>query len=137
VLAPDESPLLGLVSVVGPLVAVGNTVVAVPSAQYPTPACELATLVETSDVPGGVVNIVTGERESLGGVLAAHMDVDALWYFGDPGGARAVELASAGNLKQTWAVIRCRDWFDPVQGEGPEYLRRATQVKNVWIPYGA
>jgi aldehyde dehydrogenase (NAD+) len=137
VLAPNESPLLGLVSAIAPLVASGNTVVAVPSAQYPTPACELATLLEASDVPGGVVNLVTGDRTVLGEALAGHLDVDGLWYFGDSDGARAVESASAGNLKRTWTVIRRRDWLDTEQGEGSEYLRQATQVKNVWIPYGA
>jgi aldehyde dehydrogenase (NAD+) len=137
VLASDDSPLLGLVSAVAPLVALGNTVVAVPSAQYPTPACELATLLDASDVPGGVVNLVTGDRTVLGQVLADHLDVDGLWYFGDSDGARAVEYASAGNLKRTWTVVRRREWLDPVQGEGPEYLRQATQVKNVWVPYGA
>jgi aldehyde dehydrogenase (NAD+) len=137
VLAPEDSPLLGLVSAIAPLVASGNTVVAVPSARYPTPACELATLLHASDVPGGVVNLVTGDRTVLGEVLAGHLDVDGLWYFGDSDGARAVEFASAGNLKRTWTVTRRRDWLDSVQGEGPEYLRQASQVKNVWIPYGA
>jgi aldehyde dehydrogenase (NAD+) len=136
VVAPDESPLLGLVSVMAPPVAMGNTVVTIPSARYPVPACEFATLLQASDVPDGVVNLVTGERAELGRVLAEHLDVDGLWHFGTAADAAAVEHASAGNLKRTWTV-HGRDWFDPIQGEGPEYLRQATQVKNVWIPYGA
>lgn len=137
VLAPDDSPLLGLISVLAPLLATGNTTVAVPSARCPTPACELATLLAASDVPAGVVNLVTGDRAVLGGVLAEHLDVEGLWFFGDPAGAEAVESASAGNLKRTWTVTRSRDWLDTTQGEGREYLRQATHVKNVWIPYGA
>jgi aldehyde dehydrogenase (NAD+) len=136
VVAPEASPLLGLVSVMAPLVAMGNTVVIVPSARFPVPACEFASLLQASDVPDGVVNMVTGDRSVLGRVLAEHLDVDGLWHFGEAADAAVVEQASAGNLKRTWTG-HGRDWFDPVQGEGPEYLRQATQVKNVWIPYGA
>jgi aldehyde dehydrogenase (NAD+) len=133
---PEERPLLGLVSLVAPLVALGNTVVAVPSERHPLAATDFYSVLDTSDVPGGVVNVVTGAKDALARVLAEHDDVDAVWYVGGREGARRVELASAGNMKQTWAEWGPRDWMDPRAGEGREFLRRATQVKNVWIPYG-
>jgi aldehyde dehydrogenase (NAD+) len=93
-------------------------------------------VLETSDVPGGVVNIVTGDRHALALELARHEEVDGIWYFGGAATAGALEKASAGNLKQVWAETVQRDWFDARQGEGREFLARATQVKNIWVPYG-
>jgi aldehyde dehydrogenase (NAD+) len=133
---PDEAPLLGLVSLVAPAIAMGNTVVAVPSERYPLAATDFYQVLETSDVPAGVVNIVTGRREVLSAVLAAHDDVDAIWYFGTAEGACRVEKESAGNLKRTWTESTARDWLDVAHGEGPAFLREATQVKNIWIPAG-
>jgi aldehyde dehydrogenase (NAD+) len=133
---PDDFPLLGFVSLVAPAIAVGNTVVAVPSEPQPLAATELYTVLETSDVPDGVVNVVTGAKDALAKVLAEHDDVDGVWYFGGAPGAKAVELAAASNMKRTWAVTRARDWLDPRQGEGREFLRHASEVKNIWIPYG-
>jgi aldehyde dehydrogenase (NAD+) len=133
----DAYPLLGFVSVVAATIAMGNTVVAVPPERYPLAATDLYQVLETSDVPAGVVNIVTGGRDALAQVLAQHDDVDAVWYAGSAEGARAVELAAAGNMKRTWIMDRPpRDWRDPVQGQGREFLRQATQVKNVWVPAG-
>jgi aldehyde dehydrogenase (NAD+) len=134
--APEEFPLLGFVSLVAPAIAVGNTVIAVPSEAHPLAATEFYTVLETSDVPDGVINVVTGAKDALAQVLAEHDDVDGVWYCGGPAGAKAVELASASNMKRTWAVTRARDWLDPRQGEGREFLRRASEVKNIWIPYG-
>jgi aldehyde dehydrogenase (NAD+) len=93
-------------------------------------------VLETSDVPAGVVNIVTGAKDALVKVLADHDDVEAVWYFGHSAGVKAVELASAANMKRTFCDARVRDWTDATQGEGREFLRQAVQVKNVWIPYG-
>jgi len=135
VVCPDEAPLLSFISLVMPPVAMGNRVVVVPSERYPLIATDFYQLLDTSDLPGGVINIVTGEREPLAKVLAQHDDVDAIWYMGSVEGSATVERESAGNLKQTW-VGSLRDWFDPEQGQGREYLRRATQVKNIWVPYG-
>jgi aldehyde dehydrogenase (NAD+) len=134
--AAEERPLLGLVSLIAPAIATGNTVVAVPSERHPLAAVDLYSVLETSDLPAGVVNIITGQKDALAGVIADHDDVDAIWYFGSPAGVRAVELASAGNMKQTWAEHAPRDWMDRRDGEGREFLRHATQVKNIWIPYG-
>ncbi len=134
---PDEYPLLGFISLVAPAIAMGNTVVAIPSQQSPLSATDCYQVLETSDMPGGVVNIVTGDRDTLSQVLADHDDVDAMWYFGTAEGSKRVELASAGNMKRTWVNYgHPRDWMDTVQGEGEEFLREATLVKNIWIPYG-
>jgi aldehyde dehydrogenase (NAD+) len=134
--APDEFPLLGFVSLVAPALAVGNTVIVVPSEPQPLAATEFYSVLETSDVPDGVINVITGAKDALAKVLAEHDDVDGVWYFGNPGGVKAVELASAANMKRTWATAKTRDWLDATQGEGREFLRRASEVKNIWIPYG-
>ena len=133
---PEERPLLGLVSLVAPAVAVGNTVIAIPSETYPLAATEWYTVLDASDVPAGVINIVTGEKDALAKVLAEHDDVEAVWYFGNQAAAADVERASAGNMKRTWVDWLGRVWEDGMQGEGREFLRQATQVKNIWIPYG-
>jgi aldehyde dehydrogenase (NAD+) len=134
---PDDRPLLSFVSLVAPAIAMGNAVVAIPSPRWPLSATDLYQVLDTSDVPAGVVNIVTGARDELSAVLAAHDEVDAFWYVGPRAGSKLVEQASAGNMKRTWVNDgRQRDWLDLVQGEGREFLRQAVQVKNVWVPYG-
>ena len=132
----EAEPLLGFVSLVGPAVAVGNTVIAIPSEAHPLAATELYTVLDASDVPAGVINIVTGAKDALAKVLAEHDDVDAVWYFGNHAAGAEVERASAGNMKRTWVEWHPRDWHDGRQGEGREFLRESTQVKNIWIPYG-
>ena len=134
--APEEFPLLGFVSTVAPAVALGNAVIAIPSQAYPLAATDFYSVLETSDVPAGVINIVTGEKNALSKTLAEHDDVESIWYFGDREGVKAVELASASNMKRTWASSEFRDLLDPSEGEGRDYLREATQVKNIWVPYG-
>jgi aldehyde dehydrogenase (NAD+) len=129
---PTDAPLLGFLSLVLPAIAMGNRVVAVPSQNMPLAATDLYQVLETSDLPGGVVNIVTGARDDLARTLAAHDDVAAVWYSGPSG--RMVEEESAGNLKSTW-VLPNRDWLGP-EGQGRGFLLRATQVKNIWVPYG-
>ncbi|HUO52730.1 MAG TPA: aldehyde dehydrogenase family protein, partial [Gemmatimonadaceae bacterium] len=135
VAAPESHPLLGFVSLVAPLVAAGNTVVALPSEAHPLAATDFYSVLETSDLPGGVINIVTGGKDALAQVLAEHDDVDGLWYQGTAAGAAAVERASASNMKRTWCEWTPRDWMD-AGAEGRDFLRLATQVKNIWIPYG-
>ncbi len=136
VVCPDDAPLLGLVSLIGPAICVGNTVVAIPSERSPLAATDFYQVLETSDVPAGVINIVTGPKDALAKTLAEHDDVDAVWYFGSHEGVKAVELASAGNMKRTWASFEARSWVVRTEGEGRDFLREATQVKNIWIPYG-
>ncbi|MCB2120579.1 MAG: aldehyde dehydrogenase family protein [Rhodobacteraceae bacterium] len=134
IVCPTGAPLLGFVSLVLPAIAMGNRVVAVPSQAMPLAATDLYQVFDTSDLPGGVVNIVTGPRDELARTLAAHDDVAAIWYSGDADGTRMVEEESAGNLKVTWSVAH-RDWSGP-EGQGRSFLTRATQVKNIWVPYG-
>jgi aldehyde dehydrogenase (NAD+) len=135
-LCPDEVPLLGLVSLMAPAIAMGNTCVLVPSDPFPLAATDFAQVLETSDVPGGVVNIVTGGHADLGKTLAGHMDVDAVWSFSSTDLSAMIERESAANLKRTWVNRgRARDWFG-ADAEGREFLRQATEVKTVWAPYG-
>jgi aldehyde dehydrogenase (NAD+) len=137
IVCPADFPLLAFVSLVAPAVALGNRVVTIPSWKYPLLATDLYQVFDTSDLPGGVVNIVTGHPEELATVLARHDDVDAIWYFGSQTGSALVERESAGNVKYTWVNNgQRRDWLNDEQAQGPEFLRRATQVKNIWIPYG-
>lgn len=139
---PDEAPLLAFVSLLAPALALGNRAVVVPSERHPLAATDFYQLLDTSDVPAGAVNILTGAREALAEVLALHDDVDAVWYFGGASGAKSngsmrIERAASADLKQSWVDHGAsRDWSSEVDGQGPEFLRRATQVKNIWIPYG-
>ena len=133
---PAEQPLLGFVSLVAPAIAMGNTAVVIPSELYPLAATDFYQVLETSDLPDGVVNIVTGARNALTKTLAEHDEVDGIWYFGPKDGATAVERAAADNMKRTWTEWTARDWSNNAQGEGRDFLRHATQVKNIWIPYG-
>ncbi|WP_421702861.1 aldehyde dehydrogenase family protein [Aliiroseovarius sp.] len=133
---PDETPLLGLVSLVAPAIAMGNRVVAVASEPYPLAATDFYQVLETSDVPGGVVNILTGAHAELAGTLAGHLDVDAVWSHSGADISALIEEASAGNVKRTWVNnAKGRDWYG-VAGEGREFLAQATEVKTVWVPYG-
>jgi aldehyde dehydrogenase (NAD+) len=137
VVCPEANPLLGFLSLVLPAVAMGNAVVAVPSARYPLAATDLYQVFDTSDLPAGVINIVTGNQLELAKVLAQHLEIAALWFFGSKSGSEMVERESAGNLKATWVTHgKARDWFKPEQAQGEEFLRRATQIKNIWVPYG-
>ena len=136
-ICPPEVPLLGLISVIAPLIATGNRIVAIPSEPYPLSGTDFCSVLETSDVPEGVVNIVTGSCEELAQVLSAHNDVDAVWAFGTASLSRIVEAGSIGNLKRTFVDNgRQIDWYDPNAAEGELFLRRATDIKNIWVPYG-
>ncbi len=137
VICPREAPLLGFLSVVMPVLAMGNTVIAVPSETYPLISGDLYQLFDTSDLPGGAVNLVTGYSSQLLRVLAEHDDVDAIWCFGDEASAAAAKSLSTGNLKQVFTNEgRAIDWFDVQHAEGRWFLQHATQVKNIWVPYG-
>jgi len=142
IVCPDEAPLLAFASLWAPALAMGNRVVIVPSERHPLAATDFYQVLDTSDVPGGTLNIVTGPREALAEVLALHDDLDAIWYMAGRAGAgtdgsRKVERATAADLKRCWVDHgRPRDWASAAAGQGREFLRRATQVKNIWIPYG-
>ena len=110
--APRRRPLLGFVSTVMPAIAMGNTVVAVPSAHAPLAATDLYQVLDTSDVPGGVVNIVTGVPDELAAVLAAHDDVDGLWYFGTARGVDGGRAAVGGEHEADVGRLRARSGLD-------------------------
>ncbi len=132
VICPDEAPLLSMVSLLAPALAMGNRVVMLAAQKHPLMAGDLMQVLETSDIPAGVVNLLTGDHAAMAPTLADHDDVNALWNFG----AQSADLdaRAAGNLKITWGAAA--DWFDPKSGQGKRFLRHATQVKNIWVPYG-
>ena len=137
IVCSDHAPLLGFVSAVAPALAMGNTAVVIPSETAPLLATDLYQVFDTSDLPGGALNIVTGLRTELLETLAAHDDVDGIWYFATDDGSATVERLSAGNMKRTWVSHGfARDWFSAEQAAGTEFLRHATQLKNIWVPYG-
>ena len=137
VICPDEAPLLSMISLLAPLLAMGNRIVLVPSERHPLAATDLYQVLETSDVPAGVFNIVTGIRGPLLKTLAEHEDVDALWVFASPEDTALAERLSAGNLKRVFGDRGLAiDWHDDGEASGRFFLRHATQVKNIWIPYG-
>ena len=137
VICPDEAPLLAFISLLAPVIAMGNRCVIVPSERMPLPALDLCQVIETSDVPAGVVNIVTGDRDELTETLAQHDQLDCVWYFGTKEGSARVEAWAAPTVKRTWVNNgRRRDWMSERHGEGRTFLRQATQVKNIWLPYG-
>ncbi|WP_417597620.1 aldehyde dehydrogenase family protein [Pararhodobacter oceanensis] len=136
VICPEEAPLLGFVSTILPAIAMGNRVIAVPSQANPLPALDLYQVLDTSDMPGGVVNIVTGPRAELAETLAKHDGVAALWAFADPAICEAAKAQSAGNLKPVWAESQQRDW-QGAEGQSQDFLHHAVQIKTIWVPYGA
>jgi aldehyde dehydrogenase (NAD+) len=131
IMLPDDQPLLGFCTLAAIAFAMGNAIIVTPSPAHPLSVTDLYQVLETSDVPHGTINIVTGERNELAKTLAEHDDVDAMWFAGSHEGQTAVQKASANNMKRTWVL--------PASGVLPlteDVLREATQVKNVWVPYG-
>ncbi len=136
VLCPDDAPLLGLISAMAPAIAMGNACVLVPSEPFPLAATDFYQVLDTSDLPDGVVNIVTGSHGELARTLAGHLDVDAVWSFSSTDLATLIERESAGNLKRTWVNRgKQRDWLSAA-GEGRDFLQQATEIKTIWLPYG-
>jgi aldehyde dehydrogenase (NAD+) len=135
--APESLPLLTTISLVSPAIAMGNRVILIPSESFPSVALELVQTFETSDIPPGVINIVTGDKDELSNQLVGHAEVDGVWCWADSDTIAKVETTSALDLKRLWIHSDGdRDWLDPNQGEGLEFLRNATEVKNIWTPYG-
>ena len=135
-LCPAEAPLLGLISCMAPAIAMGNRVILAASEPFPLSACDFVQVLETSDVPAGVVNILTGAQAGLATPMAGHMDIDAVWSFAAGDLSEVIERAAASNLKRTWVNHGlARDWMGP-KGEGRAFLEAATEIKNIWVPYG-
>ena len=128
------SPLLGLVSVVAPALAMGNRITVVASEPYPLTATDFYQVLDTSDVPGGVVNILTGSHAELTPQMAGHMDADAVWSFSGSDLSKTIELEAARNIKRTWVNNGAgRDWTIP---DAQSFLSAATETKTIWVPYG-
>ncbi len=133
-LCADEAPLLGLVAVMAPAIAMGNRVVLAASEPFPLAATDFYQVLDTSDVPAGVVNILTGSHAEIAQTLAAHLDVDAVWSFSSTDLSADIEHASAGNLKRTWVNYgRAMDW---TSSRTAQVLAHATETKSIWVPYG-
>jgi aldehyde dehydrogenase (NAD+) len=132
---PDETPLLGFVSVLGAAMAMGNRAVLVASEPFPLAAMELVQVLETSDVPAGVANVLVGPVAELAPHMAGHADLEAVWSFASADLSEVIEWESAANLKRTWVTNGLsRDWHDP--GDCRTFMEAATEVKTVWVPYG-
>ena len=137
IVAPEEAGLLGFISTVMPAIAMGNRVVVVPSRHYALLATDFYQVLDTSDLPGGVINIISGDQDVLAEVLAKHYDIEGMWYWGSRQGSRMVEEEAAATMKRTWVNYGLyHDWEDDEQGQGETFLRKATEIKNIWIPYG-
>jgi aldehyde dehydrogenase (NAD+) len=120
-----------------PAITMGNAVVVVPSEHFALLATDFYQVLDTSDLPAGVINIVTGNRDVLADVLARHYDIEGLWYWGGAEGSRLIEEQAAATMKRTWVNYgKYHDWEDAAQGQGEDFLRRAVEIKNIWIPYG-
>ena len=129
---PDDSPLLGLVATMAPAIAMGNRCVLVASEPFPLAATDFYQVLETSDVPAGVVNILTGPHADLADQMARHMDLDAVWSFSGADLSAILERGAATNLKRTWVNnARMTDWT-----RSRDFLDAATEIKTIWVPYG-
>lgn len=135
--ACDEFPLLGLISTLAPALAMGNTIVLL-AGKHALTAMDLVQVIQNSDVPAGVINILSASSpDAIAKIISKHEDVDAVWFFGSKEGSAAIEAASISNMKRTWVSNGNEiDWFG-AQGVSKRFLREATQVKNIWVPYGA
>jgi len=142
IVAPEPSSLLGLVSRLAPPLVSGNSVIVLASETRPLPAVSLAEVLATSDVPAGVINVITGRKHELVPVLAAHEDVDAIDVWGVPDDLRTdVELAAADSVKRVArrprGVLDARfDWLDDRASERPEWIAAYLEMKTVWHPIG-
>ncbi len=131
ILCDDARPLAGMTEAMAPAIAMGNRVIMAASEPFPLAATDFYQVLETSDLPAGVVNILTGSHTELAPTLAKHLDVDAVWSFSSSDVSATIEKASAGNLKRTWV-----NNGKALAPDTQSYLQAATEVKNIWIPYG-
>ena len=135
-LCPDDAPLLGLISCMAPAIAMGNRIVLAASQPFPLVATDFYQVLDTSDVPAGVVNILTGDHADMATHMAKHLNIDAVWSFSGTDLSEQIEQGAAGNLKRTWVNNgHARDWFSAT-GQGRSFLQAATDIKTIWVPYG-
>ena len=132
--ASDDAPLLGLVSIAAPALAMGNRITVIASEPYPLAATDFYQVLDTSDVPGGVLNILTGSHDELAAHVAGHMDIDAVWSFSGQELSATIEREAARNLKRTWVNNGAgMDWS---KDHAKAFLAASTEVKTIWVPYG-
>ncbi|MGA1560022.1 MAG: aldehyde dehydrogenase family protein, partial [bacterium] len=135
-ICPDENPLLSFLSILLPSLAAGNRSIVIPSPSYPLIANDLIQVMETSDIPAGAVNLISGNPAEMIQTLAAHEDLDGIWVFGTEEEVRQAKRLSTSNLKRVWGNEgQVVDWHSPL-AQGREWLRQASQSKNIWIPFG-
>lgn len=136
IMAPENSPLLGLVSVIAPVIAGGNVCVVLASEQYPLPSISFAEVLHSSDVPGGVINILTGRKSDLAEHFASHMDVNAIFYTDklDNEMAKQIDELASNNVKR---VVKrsVEDWYDS-DAETPYFIVDFQETKTTWHPVG-
>ncbi len=132
--APEEAPLSGIAQIVGAALATGNRLILIAPESAPLTATDFYQVLDTSDVPAGVVNILTGDHAELAAQVAAHADIGAVWSFSSANISGVIEREAAGNLKRTWVNDgRTRDWAG---GDARAWLEHATQVQTIWVPFG-
>ena len=132
---PNAQPLAAFMSLVLPAIAMGNSTVVIGAQDDPLALAELYQVFDTSDLPGVVVNILTGAKDELAQTAAAHDAVAAMWYVGSRDGLTRIEQAAGGNLKPVWSPAH-RDWTRH-DAQGEVFLRHATRTKTIWLPHGA
>jgi len=138
IVAPEEAGFLGMISTIMPAIAMGNRVIFVPSEQTALLATDFYQILNTSDLPAGVINIITGNRDTLTDTMAKHYDIDGFWYWGTAEGSKLVEFEAAASMKRTWVNYGKQfDWTDNKQIETDLFLRKSVEIKNIWVPYGA
>jgi aldehyde dehydrogenase (NAD+) len=135
-LCPDDKPLLGLVSLMAPAIAMGNQIILTASEPFPLIATDFYQVLETSDVPAGVVNILTGCHIEIAPQMASHLNIDAVWSFSSSNLSKIIEKNAAGNLKRTWVNNGLDRIWTKSDGEGHIFLQASTEIKTVWVPYG-
>jgi aldehyde dehydrogenase (NAD+) len=138
VIAPDETPLLGLISLVAPAITSGNTVVALASGAQPFPAIVLGEMLATSDLPGGVVNLLTGFRKEMVPTFATHTHLRAILAVASADERKQLQLAAAESVKRVrlWKSEEKNDWFS-AKAQGVYSIRDTLEFKTTWHPIGA
>ena len=137
IICPDIAPLASFITLIAAALCQGNRLVVIPSENFPLPAVDMYQIFETSDVPEAAVNVVTGKHGELIDTLCEHNSVDGIWNFGDPKYVSAVDKASVSNLKQIWSMTGDNvNWINYHASFNKVLLRKSSQIKNIWIPYG-
>ena len=137
VICPDLYPLASFITLIAAALCQGNRLIVIPSENFPLPAVDMYQIFDTSDVPGAAINIVTGKHNELINTLSEHNAVDGIWNFGDSKYETNIDRTSVSNLKQIWSINGNNvNWINYHASFNKLLLRKSSQVKNIWIPYG-